>query len=145
MGRSRGKARFPEAEQFYVAPERQLEARRENGRRNGPANGRKGAWKRLKHGHTRIGQITPEYTAYTQARQRCTNPRHLSWPRYGARGIEFRFSSFEEFLADVGPRPTSEHSLDRIDNDGHYEPGNVRWATREEQARNTRRKAVNSE
>lgn len=73
--------------------------------------------------------------------QRCHNPRHHRYPLYGARGIavcdRWR-ESFEDFLADVGPRPSPKHSIDRIDNDRGYEPGNVRWATQREQMRNTR-------
>lgn len=76
----------------------------------------------------------------TNARTRCTNPSDPEqWKNYGGRGIEFRFTSFEQFFASVGPRPTPKHTLDRIDNDGHYEPGNVRWATRKEQQANKRR------
>jgi hypothetical protein len=56
---------------------------------------------------------------------------------YGGRGIKFLFTSFEQFLAELGPRP-SGMSLDRIENDGNYEPGNVRWATRSEQVQNRR-------
>jgi|GEM_PF-1534704 len=76
---------------------------------------------------------TPEHRAYSGAKARCAK-KELK--RYGGRGIEFRFTSFEQFFAELGLRPSPKHSLDRIDNDGHYEPGNVRWATREEQARN---------
>jgi hypothetical protein len=73
---------------------------------------------------------------------RCTNPKHPNWKNYGGRGIsvcdEWRHS-FKAFLAHIGPRPSSEHSLDRYpNNDGNYEPGNVRWATRSQQRRNTR-------
>jgi hypothetical protein len=81
---------------------------------------------------------TPEYWAYKGAKGRCTNPRNRSYSDYGGRGIQFRFSSFQEFLNAVGLRPSPEHSLDRIENDGHYENGNLRWATKEEQANNRR-------
>jgi hypothetical protein len=79
----------------------------------------------------------PERCAYNNARNRCTNPEHRAWEWYGGRGIEFRFTSFEQFLTELGPRP-SGMSLDRINNDGHYEPGNVRWTTDKEQAKNKR-------
>lgn len=74
-------------------------------------------------------------------RARCLNPNHRAFPDYGGRGItifpEWQ-ASFSAFLRDVGERPTSAHSFDRIDNDRGYEPDNVRWATDAEQTRNTR-------
>lgn len=81
---------------------------------------------------------TPEYRAYISAKHRCTNPEARVYPAYGGRGIEFRFTSLKEFVKHIGPRPSSRHSLDRIDNDGHYESGNVRWATRTQQQQNRR-------
>jgi hypothetical protein len=84
---------------------------------------------------------TPEYGVWLGMKSRCYDPGCNNYKRYGARGIsvckEWR-SSFTAFLDHVGKRPSSEHSLDRIDNSGNYQPGNVRWATRMEQRRNSR-------
>jgi hypothetical protein len=86
-----------------------------------------------KHGLSK----TPEYVAFYNARTRCTSINYSRWADYGGRGIKFLFHSFEEFLATLGPKPGPEYSVDRFpNNDGHYEPGNVRWATREEQMAN---------
>jgi hypothetical protein len=81
-----------------------------------------------------------EYQTYVSAKARCTNPKDQAWMNYGGRGIEFRFNSFEEFFAEVGPKPEPkrQYSLDRIDVNGNYEPGNVKWATRSEQNHNKR-------
>jgi hypothetical protein len=70
---------------------------------------------------------------------RCENPKCEKYPDYGGRGIRVLFASCAEFLAEVGPAPSLKHSIDRIDNDGHYAPGNVKWSTAAEQSRNTRR------
>ena len=83
-----------------------------------------------------------EHCAYNNAKQRCTNPKNCKFPSYGARGIEFRFACFKDFFALLGKRPSAEHQLDRIDTDGHYEAGNVRWATRKENNRNRRNNRV---
>ena len=84
---------------------------------------------------------TPEYHAYKGAKLRCNNPRNKNYKDYGGRGIEMRFQNFNEFLSHLGRKPSPRHSLDRIDNNGHYEIGNVRWATRGEQAHNRRKAA----
>ena len=80
---------------------------------------------------------TREWFAYQHAKQRC-KPNHSKHEHYYDRGIRFHFTSFEEFFKEVGPRPSDKHSLDRIDNDRGYEPGNVKWSTKSEQERNRR-------
>ena len=79
---------------------------------------------------------TVEYSTYRRAKNRCRHKNNASYERYGKRGIKFLFTSFEEFFEDVGLRPSNEYSLDRINNDGNYEKGNVRWATIKEQCAN---------
>jgi hypothetical protein len=82
-------------------------------------------------------QFITEYNAFREARTRCSNPRVRCYKNYGARGIKFLFTDFEQFFRELGPRPEGM-SLDRKDNDGNYEPGNVHWPTSIEQARNKR-------
>ncbi len=84
----------------------------------------------------------PEYAAYVNARGRCTNPKDGAFKDYGARGIQFLFTSFEQWFAEIGPRPATRHTVDRIINSGHYTPGNIRWATRHEQGLNRRKYAA---
>lgn len=94
------------------------------------------------------GVPSPEYHAYVEARKRCNDPRHTSFKIYGGRGIKFRFDSFDEFIAEVGPRPTGAKrtiSIDRINNEGNYEPGNVRWATATQQCHRRRGWSKNTE
>ena len=83
---------------------------------------------------------TPLYRVWATMRNRCGNPKVKGYEVYGGRGIKVcdRWASFENFLADMGPRPSDDHSIDRINVDGDYEPGNCRWATLGEQMSNKR-------
>lgn len=85
----------------------------------------------LSHGQARKGRTSPEYAAWSNMIYRCYNPHFPKFESWGGRGItvcaRWR-ESFAAFFEDVGPRPSPDHSVDRIDNDGHYEPSNVRWA-----------------
>jgi hypothetical protein len=93
------------------------------------------------HGHTVGRTTTPTYRAWVNMIRRCTDPNHDSYPNYGGRGVsvcpEWRHS-FASFLSAMGDKPGPIYSLDRIDNDGDYEPGNCRWATRIQQRANRR-------
>jgi len=90
------------------------------------------------HGASTRGSVFPEYKIYHAARNRCENPNTKSYPRYGGRGIEFHFESFEEFWACLGKRPTPSHTLERKNNEGHYSPDNCSWELYPVQVRNRR-------
>lgn len=101
------------------------------------------AWRHGQAGNPQAGtRATGAYASWGAMLERCTNPRVKDWARYCGRGINVcpRWrESFDAFFADMGPRPSPRHSLDRYPNkDGDYEPGNVRWATHTEQMRNRR-------
>lgn len=99
--------------------------------------------KGLTHGHSRRSGHSLTYDSWIAMWQCCTNPHMTHYRRYGGRGIAVcaRWESFELFLKDMGER-SQGMTLDRINNDGNYEPGNVRWATRKGQARTHRHDAV---
>jgi hypothetical protein len=89
-----------------------------------------------------LSKKQPEYKIWVGIVGRCYNQKNKNYPLYGARGITFHDiwrQSFKTFIDDVGRRPSEQHSLDRIDPYGNYEPGNVRWTTAKEQARNVRK------
>jgi hypothetical protein len=95
----------------------------------------------LRHGDAKKGHVTAEHVCWQSMRRRCENPKDGSYKNYGARGIKVcpRWHVFENFLADMGRKPSPQHSIDRFpDNDGNYEPGNCRWATRSQQMLNRR-------
>jgi hypothetical protein len=95
----------------------------------------------VKHGDARKRANTREYKTWSNMIARCENPNVDRYPIYGGRGIrvcEKWRESFGDFLSDMGRRPTPKHSIDRIDVNGNYEPGNCRWATNSEQQRNKR-------
>ncbi len=89
-----------------------------------------------------IAEVTHMRSIASGAKQRCVNVNNDGYVNYGGRGIKFLFPSVRAFaewvLLNIGPPPTKAHSLDRIDNNRHYEPGNLRWATAKEQNRNKR-------
>lgn len=103
---------------------------------------RAGANRRHGHARSKAHEMTPEYAAWVAAKTRCYNPKVRVYKYYGALGVTMApewLEDFPAFLEHVGPRPSNEHSLDRLDPHGNYSPGNVRWATREEQNNNQRR------
>ncbi len=95
----------------------------------------------LKHGHQRIGNKSAEYRAWRHMKSRCYNPNVERYDNYGGKGVivcDRWINSFENFYLDMGQRPSPLHSVDRYpDVNGNYEPSNCRWATTEQQSRNT--------
>lgn len=93
----------------------------------------------MSHGDSRRNSRKPEYSVWSQMRARCGNPKHPEYFRYGGRGIRVceRWGDYANFATDMGDRPHGG-TLDRVDVDGNYEPGNCRWATPKEQTRNRR-------
>lgn len=108
----------------------------QNGRSRKGSDGNRGATRQ----HGEAINRTPEYRTWLSMHERCRSPQSQKWINYGGRGIRVceRWNSYENFLSDMGRRPSPVHSLDRIDNDGNYEPSNCRWATKKQQVDNRR-------
>lgn len=108
--------------------------------RGAPLGGSEPLHQTIRHGLERH----PLYHTWEQMRERCRNTKKSNYKYYGAKGVKVceRWNNFENFLADVGEKPTAKHTLDRKNPFGNYEPGNIRWATPKEQRAN-QRKALN--
>lgn len=91
------------------------------------------------HGHARGGNVSLEYKVWCGMLKRCNDLSCVQYQRYGGRGIRVceRWREFKNFYADMGPRPSAKHSIERKNNDGNYDPENCRWATQSEQMQNT--------
>lgn len=101
----------------------------------------KAPFKHRTHGHTQGQRRLPEYGVWNTMKSRCTNPKAAKFAEYGGRGItvcERWLHSFENFLLDMGKRPSPQHTIDRINNNGNYEPGNCQWSVQRTQQQNRR-------
>lgn len=98
-----------------------------------------------RHGYSKAGKISREYSSWLSAKRRCKNPNEKGFENYGGRGITMCdrwVNSFPNFIEDMGDAPTSKHTLDRVDNNKGYSKENCRWATMGEQMRNKRNNVV---
>lgn len=93
----------------------------------------------IRHGHARKRRVSPTFTSWASMIQRCTDPNHMAFDRYGGRGITVceQWMVFGNFLTDMGERPSREYSIERVNNALGYSPDNCAWATRKQQTRNT--------
>jgi len=98
------------------------------------------------HGHAQCGKNTLEYRVWAAMKSRCNNPNNEDYPNYGGRGIKVCdewskdfYKFYQDIASEIGVHPGKGYSINRIDTNGNYEPGNVRWATATTQGRNTRR------
>lgn len=93
------------------------------------------------HGHSANGRISSEYSSWVHMIRRCYDSNSDRYRWYGGKGIAVheRYHDFRNFFTDLGPKPSAKHSLDRVDNNKGYEPGNLRWATAKQQLRNSSR------
>lgn len=99
----------------------------------------------IKHGHAKGGDTTLTYGSWKSMKERCDNPNGKNYKYWGGAGVKIcsRWYDFDNFIADMGERPSVLHTIDRFPNkDGDYEPGNCRWATKKEQANNQRNNVV---
>jgi hypothetical protein len=122
----------PERWNTYIRAHNQRGKSRPDARKVGEAN------RFYIHGGKRAYPV--EYYTWCAIHQRCGNPNNRVYSFYGGRGIQVceRWADFRNFIADMGPRPAEKNSIDRIDPNGHYEPGNCRWATPKEQGEHRR-------
>lgn len=93
------------------------------------------------HGHSSRGEMSKEYMIWASMKQRCNNKNNSGYSNYGGRGIKVckRWeTSFSNFISDMGKKPTTNHSIERVDNNKGYSPDNCVWATRKQQSRNKR-------
>lgn len=102
----------------------------------------KNQWKLYKRYYTLQEKVSGARKSFWNAYRRCNYETDPSYKNYGARGIKMLFQSSDELIKDIGPRPSPKYTLDRVNNDGNYEVGNVRWGTRRRQAKNRRKKVA---